>query len=165
LSNSSPPQGAGATSGGLGCFVCISSSVKALALAARLTYTAETTARKIPAFVFRATVFNWGMNAGQSIWDKLFRMVLSLLVLAGLLGIFLWYQPVIQENQHYRRDKLELEKKIEKEQEIARKLDIDLRAMQNPAAIERLARERLSYAKPGENVIHFDPPPGVSQTQ
>jgi cell division protein FtsB len=104
------------------------------------------------------------MNTGQSIWDKLFRLVLALLVLAGLLGIFLWYQPVIQENQRMRRDKLELEKKIDKELEAARKLDADLRALQNPATIERLARERLSYAKPGEDVIHFDPPPGVSPT-
>ncbi|HEV7926321.1 MAG TPA: septum formation initiator family protein [Verrucomicrobiae bacterium] len=105
------------------------------------------------------------MNAGQSIWDKLFRLVLALLVCAGLLGIFFWYQPVIQENQNMRRDKLELEKKIDKELEIARKLDADLRAFQNPTTIERLAREKLSYAKPGESVIHFDPPPGVSQTQ
>jgi cell division protein FtsB len=105
------------------------------------------------------------MNAGQSIWDKLFRLVLALLVLAGLLGIFLWYQPVIQENQRWRGDKLELEKKIDKELEIARKLDADFRALQNPVTVERLARERLSYAKPGENVIHFDPPSGASQTQ
>ena len=35
-----------------------------------------------------------------------------------------------------------------------------LRALQNPTTIERLARERLSYAKPGEDVIYFDPPPG-----
>jgi cell division protein FtsB len=105
------------------------------------------------------------MNAGQSIWDKLFRLVLALLVCAGLLAIFLWYQPVIQANQHLRGDKLELEKKIDKELELARKLDADLRALQNPATVERLARERLSFAKPGEDVIHFDPPPGVSQTQ
>src|SRR5580658_1519911 len=105
------------------------------------------------------------MNAGQSVWDKLFRLVLALLVVASLLGIFLWYQPVIQENQRLRRDKLELEKKIEKEADIARKLDAEFRALQNPTTIERLARERLSYAKPGENVIHFDPPPGSSQTQ
>jgi cell division protein FtsB len=105
------------------------------------------------------------MNAGQSIWDKLFRLVLALLVCAGLLGVFFWYKPVIEENQHYRRDKLELEKKIAKELEIAHKLDADLRAFQNPTTVERLARERLSYAKPGESVIHFDPPPGVSQTQ
>ncbi len=98
------------------------------------------------------------MNAGQSIWDKLFRLVLALLVIAALLGIFLWYQPVIQENQRMRRDKLELESKIDKEMETARKLDANLRALQNPTTVERLARERLNYAKPGENVIHFDPP-------
>jgi len=104
------------------------------------------------------------MSADQNIWDKLFRLVLVLLVVAGLLGVFLWYQPVIQENQRMRRDKLELEKKIDWETETARKLDADLRALQNPATVERLARERLSYAKPGENVIHFDPPPGSNQT-
>jgi hypothetical protein len=100
------------------------------------------------------------VNAGQSIWDKLFRLVLALLVLAGLLGIFLWYQPVIQENQRMRREKLELEKKIDRELETARKLDAELRALQNPMTVER-----LSYAKPGEDVIHFDPPLSVSQTQ
>jgi cell division protein FtsB len=105
------------------------------------------------------------MNAGQNIWDKLFRLVLALLVIAGLMGVFLWYQPVIQENQRLRRDELALEKKIDKETDTAKKLDADLRALQNPTTVERLARERLSYAKPGENVIHFDPPPGGSQTQ
>jgi cell division protein FtsB len=105
------------------------------------------------------------MSAGQSIWDKLFRLVLVLLIVASLLGIFLWYQPVIQENQRLRRDKLDLEKKIDAELEIARKLDANLRALQNPTTVERLARERLSYAKPGESVIHFDPVPGTTQIQ
>ena len=98
------------------------------------------------------------MNVGQSIWDRLFRLVLALLVVAGVLGIALWYKPVIQENQRMREEKLALDGKIEKENETARKLDLELRALQNPATIERLARERLSYAKPGENVIHFDRP-------
>jgi cell division protein FtsB len=105
------------------------------------------------------------MSAGQSVWDKLFRLVLALLVVAGLMAVVLWYQPVIQENQRLRRDKLELEKKIDRETDVARKLDADFRALQNPATIERLARERLSYAKPGEIVIHFDPPPANRQTQ
>jgi cell division protein FtsB len=105
------------------------------------------------------------MNAGQSIWDNLFRLVLTLLVIASLMGIFLWYQPVIQENQGLRRYELDLERKIDKEADTAKKLDANLRALQNPATIERLARERLSYAKPGEDMIHFDPPPGVAQSQ
>ncbi|HEX3716345.1 MAG TPA: septum formation initiator family protein [Verrucomicrobiae bacterium] len=98
------------------------------------------------------------MSVGQSIWDKLFRLVLALLVIAAVLAIFLWYQPVIQENQRMREEKLALDVKIEKESGIARKLDDSLRALQNPTTVERLARERLSYAKPGEDVIHFDPP-------
>jgi cell division protein FtsB len=105
------------------------------------------------------------MSAGQSIWDKLFRLVLALLVIASLMGIFLWYRPVIEQNQDLRRKKLDLEGKIDIENETAKKLDAQLRALQSPTTIERLARERLSYAKPGENVIHFDPPPGTGQTQ
>ena len=60
-----------------------------------------------------------------------------------------------------REEKLALDVSIEKENETARKLDAALRALQNPTTVERLARERLSYAKPGEDVIHFDPPPGT----
>jgi cell division protein FtsB len=104
------------------------------------------------------------MSAGQSIWDKLFRLVLALLVMASLMGIFLWYRPVIEQNQELRRKKLDLEGKIDIEIENAKKLDAQFRAMQSPTTIERLARERLSYAKPGENVIHFDPAPGTTQT-
>jgi cell division protein FtsB len=101
------------------------------------------------------------VNVGQSIWDKLFRVVLTLLVIASVLAIFLWYQPVIQQNQRMREEKLALDVNIEKENETARKLDAALRALQNPTTVERLARERLSYARPGEDVIHFDPPPGA----
>jgi cell division protein FtsB len=61
-----------------------------------------------------------------------------------------------------REEKFELEKKIDAESKLAKKLDTQLRSFQNPVLertmVERLARERLSYAKPGENVIHFEPP-------
>ena len=99
-----------------------------------------------------------GMNPGESIWDKLTRLVLSLVVAAALLGIALWYRPVIQENQRMREQKLELDRKIAVEMETARKLDASLHALQDPKTVERLARERLSYAKPGEDVILFQPP-------
>jgi cell division protein FtsB len=110
---------------------------------------------------FRECVLLAGVNVGQSIWDKLFRVVLTLLVIAAVLGVVLWYQPVIEQNQRMRQEKLALDVSIEKENESARKLDASLRALQNPTTVERLARERLSYAKPGEDVIHFDPPPGT----
>jgi cell division protein FtsB len=105
------------------------------------------------------------MNAGQSIWDQLFRLVRALLIVAALLGVFLWYQPVIEKNRRLRGDELKLENEIARETDAATNLEASLRSLQNPTTIERLARERLSYAKPGENVVHFDPPPGGSQTQ
>jgi cell division protein FtsB len=84
--------------------------------------------------------------------------VLGLLVAAVILGIVLSYQPVISQNRAMRARKLELEQKIAAETETGRKLEAALRAMQDPRTVERLARERLSYAKPGEEVILFQSP-------
>lgn len=98
------------------------------------------------------------MNSGESIWDKLTRLVLGLVVAAAILGIGLSYEPVILQNQALRARKLELEQKTAAETETAKKLEAALRAMQDPKTVERLARERLSYAKPGEEVILFEPP-------
>jgi cell division protein FtsB len=98
------------------------------------------------------------MNPGESIWDKLTRLVLGLVVVAAILGLALWYQPVINANRGMRARKLELEQKIAAETETARKLEAALHAMQDPKTVERLARERLSYAKPGEDVVLFEPP-------
>jgi cell division protein FtsB len=94
-----------------------------------------------------------------TIWDKLTRVVLFLLIIAAGVAIVLWYMPVIKQNERMRKDRLELDQKIQKETETAKKLDASIKALQDPRTVERLAREKLSYAKPGETVIHFDAPP------
>jgi cell division protein FtsB len=94
-----------------------------------------------------------------NIWDKLTRVVVFLLLAAAVLGIALWYTPVIKQNERMRKERLELDKKLEKEEEISKKLDSSIKALQDPRTVERLAREKLSYAKPGETVIHFESPP------
>lgn len=110
------------------------------------------------AFLWGGTWFNARMNVGPSIWDKLTRVVMVCLLVAAGIGIVLWYRPVVKQNEQVRRDKLRLEKEIEREKEIDKTLSASIKALQDPRTIERLAREKLSYAKPGENVIHFDPP-------
>lgn len=102
------------------------------------------------------------MNVSYSIWDKLTRLVMGLLVIAAVLGIIVWYEPVVEENQRMREEKFELDRKIEAETKVARALDTQLHSFEDPVLernlVERLARERLSYARPGENVIHFEAP-------
>lgn len=104
------------------------------------------------------------MNTDLTIWDRLTRVVAFLLLIAAVIGVALWYSPVIQQNERMRKDRLELDKKIAKEVETSKKLDASIKALQDPRTVERLAREKLSYAKPGETVIHFEAPPtnGVS---
>ena len=99
------------------------------------------------------------MNVDLGIWDKLTRVIIFLLVIATILGVGVWYSPVLSQNERYRKEKLLLDQKIEQEQATARKLEESLKSMQDPRTVERLARERLSYAKPGETVVRFMPPP------
>ena len=93
------------------------------------------------------------------IWDKLTRLVIFLLFVAGLLVVAVWYLPLIKHNERMRKEILRLDTQIEKEAENGRKLKTSIDALRyDPKAIERLARERLGYAKAGETVIRFAEP-------
>jgi cell division protein FtsB len=99
------------------------------------------------------------MNVDLGIWGKLTRVVIALLVIALLGIIWQWYLPNIKQNERMRRATLNLDNKIQIEEATnkAYKASIDtLRYDTN--AIERLAREKLRYAKPGETVVVFEPP-------
>lgn len=97
------------------------------------------------------------MNVEDSIWDKLTRVVIGLLLLAGLLGVGVLYLPLIRQNENYRKRVLELDLKVQREMETKRQYSAAIEALNNdPKAVERLAREKLGYAKPGETVIKFE---------
>lgn len=90
------------------------------------------------------------------IWDKLTRAVMVLLVAAVAVGIGFLCVPLIQQNERMRQRNLELESQIQREEEVGRQLKATLDAQRSdPKAVERLAREKLGYAKPGEVVIRF----------
>lgn len=97
------------------------------------------------------------MNVDLGIWGKLTRVVVFLLCVAGLLVVALWYLPLIRQNERMRRVVLQLDTQIAKVEESNRQLKASSEALRrDPKAVERLARERLGYAKPGETMIHFD---------
>lgn len=97
------------------------------------------------------------MKVDLGIWHKLTRVVVVLCVLAALVGVGLWYLPLVHQNERMRREVQRLDGQIKKEDEAARQLKASMEALRtDQKAVERLARERLGYAKPGETVFRFE---------
>jgi cell division protein FtsB len=96
------------------------------------------------------------VNVDHGIWSKLTKAVVGLIVLAVLLLIGMCYLPQIQENTRMRAQIIKLEQQIQDEQKKSEQLQAQIDALRNdPKTVERLAREKLGYAKPDETVVLF----------
>jgi cell division protein FtsB len=103
------------------------------------------------------------MNVDVGIWGKLNRLVMALLLVAVVVGVAIWYLPVIKNNEAMRKEILDLTAQVRQEEEIARRLEARIKALKNdPKALERVVREKLGYVKPGETMIRFIDPPAMS---
>ena len=99
------------------------------------------------------------MKVDLGIWDKLSRLVIFLLFIAGLLGLAIWYLPLIKQNERWRKEIVRFDAQIRKEEETGKQLNAAIKSLRSdPKAVERLARETFGYAKPGETVIRFEQP-------
>jgi len=99
------------------------------------------------------------MNVNLGILDKLTKVAVFLIFVAGLIGVFYWYLPLIQQSQRYRREIISIDGKIATEERIAKQTRASIDSLQNdPRVIERLAREKLSLAKTNEMVVRFEQP-------
>lgn len=99
------------------------------------------------------------MVANTNVWDKLTRLVIFLLFVAYLIGVGVWYLPLIQLNERYRVKMLHEDALIAKQEQTHKQLKAAIDALQhNPKAMERLGRERLNLGKPGETIIRFESP-------
>ena len=99
------------------------------------------------------------MHVNVGIWDKLSKLVVFLLFVAGVAAVFFWYLPLIKQNQRYRKEIFALEARIQEQEKIARQLKLSIDAVQkDPRTVERLARERLGLARTNESVIRFEAP-------
>src|ERR1700749_5057456 len=103
------------------------------------------------------------MNVNLGIWSKLTNVVVALVVIAILLLIGECYLPVIQENARMQRQIWKLEAQLKLEQAKSDQLQSQIDALPNdPRTVERMTREKLGYARPGETVIHFE---GTNQSE
>ena len=83
------------------------------------------------------------MRVNLGIWDKLTKLVIFLLFVAGIGVVFFWYLPLIQENQRYRKEILALDARIAEQEKLSRHLRAAIDLHQNDSrTIERLAREK-----------------------
>src|SRR5215470_1818532 len=99
------------------------------------------------------------MNVNLGIWDKLSKIALFLLFIAGMTWVFFWYLPLIQKNQNYRKRLLELEGEIAGQEKLSRQVKANIDAVQNdPKRVERLVRETLGWARTNEVVVRFEAP-------
>ncbi len=85
------------------------------------------------------------------------RLVTILALVAGLIMVVHSYLPLIGQNERMRREIAKLDAQLEQETNTAIALRNEIRAMEHdPKTVERLAREKLGYAKPGETIIRFE---------
>ena len=97
------------------------------------------------------------MNVDLGIWGKLTRVVIGLLVIALLGIIWQWYLPLIKQNERMRRTVLNLDAKIQSEEAAKKQNTAAMDTLRyDTNAVERLAREKLRYAKSNETVIVFE---------
>ena len=98
------------------------------------------------------------MKVDLGIWSRLTQAVVALVAIAVLLLIGMTYLPLIQQNEQMRRRIDKLDADLEKQREESKQLQAQFDALRNdPKTVERLAREKLGYAKADETVIRFEP--------
>jgi cell division protein FtsB len=98
------------------------------------------------------------VNVNLGIWSKLTQAAVALVVVAFALLIGMYYLPLLQQNERMRADIMRLQAQLQIEETKSKQLQAQIDQLRNdPNAVERLAREKLGYAKPDETVIRFVP--------
>ena len=92
----------------------------------------------------------------MNVWKVIQRLCLlaSVLLLAGI--VVRLFMPLIDRQKELRARQEELRKDIQRSGEQLRMLKLKQEKLQtDPRFIEKIAREDLGYAKPGETVFRF----------
>jgi cell division protein FtsB len=97
------------------------------------------------------------MKVDLGIWGTLTRIVIGLLFIAAAAFVWQWYLPLIKQNENMRRTTLKLDSKIQAEEAAQKQYKASIDTLRyDTNAVERLAREKLRYAKSNETVVVFE---------
>ena len=99
------------------------------------------------------------MNVNTSIWDRLTRVVASLVAVAALVWVAVLYFPLMHQNEVMRQQIVQVDRQIREEEAANRQVRLEIDSLKTaPKTVERLAREQLGLARPDETVVRFETP-------
>ncbi len=100
----------------------------------------------------------------MNIWAFIYRfacIALGVLLVAGLITLF---YPKFRQHREMQREAQRLEDEIRFDREMVQHLKTKQEKLQNdPRFLERVAREELGLAKPGETVFKFIEEPATNR--
>jgi cell division protein FtsB len=97
------------------------------------------------------------MNVDNGIWDKLTRVVIGLIIVAVIMLVAIWYLPGTQQKERMLKEIQKQDAQIQSAEETQKQLKSSMDTLRSdPKAVERLARDKFGYAKPGETVVRFE---------
>lgn len=106
----------------------------------------------------RRNTQNDAVKVDVGIWQKLSRLMALMIFAAAALAVVFWYVPLFKQNERMRKEIQRLQGQIRREEQAARTLENNINSLrEDPKTVERMAREKLGYAKTGETVIYFEP--------
>jgi cell division protein DivIC len=96
-------------------------------------------------------------QSGGNIWATLVPVIQGGIILGLIAVVGLFFVPVLNTEQTYKDQKAKLGREIAAAYEYQGQLVAQTESMkQDPAYVERIARDQLNMGKPGETVIRFD---------
>jgi len=88
--------------------------------------------------------------------NKLTKAVLVLLALVIVVALFI---PLLRKSQRLAEQKYQIEQQIKQLEADNKRLEAEAAALsRDPKTVERVAREKMGWAKPDEKVYRFEPP-------
>jgi cell division protein FtsB len=103
----------------------------------------------------------------MSFWVLIYRIAWIAVAILIVVGIVFMFLPQIEQSRELQRKEAQLQEEIRLEEELLQHLKRQQdRLRSDPRFIEKIAREELGLAKPGETVFKFvdeEPPPAPSK--
>lgn len=103
----------------------------------------------------------------MSVWVLIYRASFALVITVVLVWVGIWFYPQFKQVNDLSDRQQEIEQEIRLDEEALRHIRMKQeRLLNDPRYVEKIAREELGLAKPGETVFKFvdDPTPLTTRT-